>query len=260
MVKPHSAHMQGKNDRTALNIGYGFCDEDILDFDLQLRSILGADVYFDYTLEPWIAGADVGLVYEKGKLTLAYIRGDENGGEDVTANMKTILTVPLALTAAVGGSPIPELLNVMGEVYVESSALKALNQSRVSKGFPPFANPHSAAVASLKQPNLRSTAKCPLNMFCFGVGDLRGLAFDTHYELMLSLQQWGLRVDRPHIHLCRSIVEVLEYCHGIFANGSQFPFQVVGAVIRVNQLQLRLGRNSNEPKWAVAYDMRALEG
>jgi DNA ligase (NAD+) len=241
-----------------LSMDNGFSNEDILDFDLRIKKALGTDLTFNYTVEPWVDGVDVALVYEKGNLTVASTRGDGYVGEDVTANIKTILTVPLALVEPKGGNPIPDLLEILGKVYMESAAFEELNRNQIEKDLPPFKDARSAAIASLREPNLRITAKRPLNIFCCDVGEMRKLAFDTQFELMLSLQQWGLRVDRPRIRVCRSIVEALDYCHRIEANGAEFPFPIVGAMIKINQLdlQVRLGRKSNKPRWAIAFNFR----
>jgi DNA ligase (NAD+) len=261
MVKSSKARMRVKHQQPMPGIENAFRDEDILDFDSRIKKALGTRFSFDYTVEPWIDGADVALIYEKGKLTMASTIGDGCAGEDVTANIKTILTVPLVLVEPMDGRPLPNLLEIMGMVYIESEPFEALNLNRIEKGLPPFSNPQSAAIASLREPNLRITAKRPLNMFCCGVKQGRVPAFDTQYELMLSLQRWGLRVNRPHIRVCRAIGEVLDACHRIGRNGSQFPFRIVGALITVNQihLQARLGRKSNTPRWAIAFNMSALQ-
>lgn len=234
----------------------GSTEADIRGFDARVRAFLGEDHPFDYTVEPKIDGVSIELVYERGALTLASTRGDGVVGEDITPNVKTILSVPLTLFTILGNRPIPELLEVRGEVYMEVEAFEQLNRGRLGKNEPLFAHPKDATAASLRQPNLRVTAKRPLNIFCYGIGELRGQAFETQMELMIALQQWGLRVNRPHIRQCHGLDKVIVYCHQLEEKRSQFPYATDGAVIKVNPLalQARLGQRSGSPRWAMAYN------
>jgi DNA ligase (NAD+) len=236
-----------------------FQEQDIIDFDGRIRRVLQQDTPVRYTVEPEIEGQAVEIVYEKGTLTVASTRGDGYVGELVTPNVKTILTVPLTLIQIPpeGGSPIPDLLEVRGVIYVETEAFEVLNRERVEKNLPPFKGPADAAADALSQPNLRVTAKKPLNMFCTGIGEMSGPELDTQYELMTTLQQWSLRVNRPHIKVCDGVGEVVEYCHRLKEMRSQFPYKIGGAVVNVNQrsLQARLGDISGSHGWAIAYKL-----
>ena len=233
-------------------------DTDITDFDIRIRRFLGDDQPFDYTVEPKIDGLAVELAYEKLALTVASTRGDGYAGENITPNIKTILAVPLTLTELKGGRPVPNRLEVRGEVYIETEEFEALNRKRVARRLPAFANPRNAAAGSLRQLDPRVTAKRPLNMFCYGIGEISDPTFDTHYELMVSLQQWGFRVNRPYIRVCSTIKEVIDYCHHLEEIRPQFPYEIDGAVIKINQLsiQARLGQKSRSPRWALAYKFR----
>ena len=203
-------------------------------------------------------GLAVELVYENGTFTVASTRGDGYVGENVTANIKTILTVPLTLIKPEGGRPIPDLLEVRGEVYMEREAFEKMNRERAEKNLPIFANPRNAAAGSLRQLDQRVTAKRPLNMFCYGIGEMSGPDFGSQYELMIYLQQLGLRVNRPFIRVCETIEDVIEYCHHLEEIRTQFPFEIDGAVIKVNPLtlQARLGEKSRSPRWALAYKFK----
>ena len=256
---PQAAFSEVRHRLPMLSLGNGFQDQDIRDFDARLKRFLGDDSPVEYTVEPKIDGLALELVYENAGLTVGSTRGDGYVGEDITRNIKTILAVPLTLTNPKGhGRPVPDLVEVRGEVYMEKEAFEQLNRTRLERDLPPFANPRNAAAGSLRQLDPRITAKRPLNMFCYGVGEIGGAPFDTHHELMVCLQQWGLRVNRPHIRVCGTLDEVIDCCHYFEEIRSQFPYEIDGAVIKVNQLNLqaRLGQKSRSPRWALAYKFR----
>ena len=238
-----------------LSLVSGYGEKDITDFDTRLRDTIGKDDPFNYTVEPKIDGPAVEMVYEEGALIVASTRGDGFVGEDITPNIKTILTVPLNLMPPRDGSSIPEFLEVRGVVYMETEVFGELNQERLERGLPTFVSPGNAAEESLRQPDPRTTAKRPLNVFCSGIGELRGPSFETQLDLKTFVQQLGIRVNRPHIKPCDTLDEVIETCRHLEEKRSGFPFDIEGAVIKVNQLaiQARLGHRSGSPGWALAY-------
>jgi DNA ligase (NAD+) len=242
-----------------LSLENAFSDEDIRDFDARVKRFLGDDAPVQYTVEPKIDGLAVDLVYEMGVLQVASTRGNGLVGENVTPNIKTILDIPLTLTQRTNGAPLPDLLEVRGEVYIELEPFEALNRERIEKGLPPFANPRNAAAGSLRQLDPKVTARRPLNMFCYGTGVMDGFSCETQYECMLQLQEWGLRINRPHIRVCDDLEEVLEYCHHLEEIRSRFPYEIDGAVMKTNRLtlQARLGQKSRSPRWAIAYKFKA---
>jgi DNA ligase (NAD+) len=244
-----------------LSLENGFNEKDIKDFDARTRRFLGGNIHPQYTVEPKIDGVAVELVYEYGNLSVASTRGDGDVGEDVTGNIKTLLSVPLVLRPLTQDIPIPELLEVRGEVYMETEAFKALNIQRADKGLHGFANPRNAAAGSLRQLDPRITAKRPLEMFCYGIGEIRGLSLETHLEWMIAIQQMGLRVNKPHMRACQDLREVVDYCHQLEEKRDQFPYEIDGAVVKVNQLSLqtRLGQKSRSPRWAMAYKFKATQ-
>ena len=245
-----------------LSLDNGFKDQDILDFDSRLKRFLQNDSPIEYNVEPKMDGLAVELVYERGKLVVASTRGDGQIGENITQNIKTILTVPLTLMEPSKGLSVPDILEVRGEVYMEIDAFRILNRERIERDLPPFANPRNAAAGSLRQLDSRITAKRPLNMFCYGVGQITGTQFKTHYDLMVYLQELGLRVNRPYIRVCHDTDETIEYCHYLEEVRHQFPFEIDGAVIKVNKLGLqnRLGQTTRSPRWALAYKFRPTQG
>ena len=192
-----------------LSLENSFNDQDIRDFDARIKRFLKDDSVIEYTVEPKMDGLAVELVYENGTLTVASTRGDGNVGENVTRNIKTILSVPLTLTQPKNFIPIPDLLEVRGEVYMETGRFEKLNHQRQSKGLPAFANPRNAAAGSLRQLDHKVTAKRRLDMLCYGIGTISDQGFETHREVMLATQRWGLRVNRPHIKVAAPSVRSL---------------------------------------------------
>jgi DNA ligase (NAD+) len=245
-----------------LSLENAFNDQDIIDFDSRLKRMLQDDSSIEYSVEPKIDGLAVELVYEKGKLVVASTRGDGLVGENITHNIRTIPTVPITLSPLVDDLATPEILEVRGEVYMDLHAFKRLNKERIDKDLPAFANPRNAAAGSLRQLDPRITAKRQLSMFCYGVGRISEGPFDTYYDLMLYLQHLGLKVNMPHINICRNRDEVIEFCHYLEETRDQFSFEIDGAVIKVNMLKLqaRLGQTARNPRWAVAYKFRPIQG
>jgi len=253
-AQPQAAFSEVRHRLPMLSLESGYHVQDVTDFYERAKKFLRDDTSIDYTVEPEIDGLAVELVYKKGALSVVSTRGDGLVGENVTPNIRTILSVPLTLIEPADGKPIPDLLEVRGEVYMETDKFENLNRDRIERGFPAFTNPRNAAADSLTQLDPRITAKRPLNMFCFGIGEMSGPTFSTQYELMVVLQQWGFRVNRPYIRVCSTISEVIDYCHHLEETRDQFPFEIDGAVVKVNQLDLqaKLGVKSRHPRWALA--------
>lgn len=252
---------QVSHRRPMLSLENGFDEKEIRVFDARIERLLGNDYVCDYVVEPKMDGLAVEMVYENGVLTVASTRGDGYVGENITTNIKTILTVPLTLTQPQGGRSFPELLEVRGEVYIETEAFREMNRQRLRQDLSPFANPRNAAAGSLRQLDPRVTAKRPLNVFCYGAGEIRGHRFTTQMELMVTLQQWGFRVNRPYIKVFHDLEDVIEYCHFLEEGRSKFPYEIDGSVIKVNQLKLQksLGEKSRSPRWAIAYKFKPVQ-
>ncbi|HOP48813.1 MAG TPA: NAD-dependent DNA ligase LigA [Desulfobacteraceae bacterium] len=256
-AKPQESFQEVAHRLPMLSLENAFNDNEITEFDSRVKSFLRDNSLFEYTVEPKIDGLAVELVYENGLFTVASTRGDGFTGEDVTHNVKTIPTVPLRLTKLPENQPVPDLLEVRGEVYMETNAFEKLNRSRINEGLPAFANPRNAAAGSLRQLDPMVTAKRPMNIFCYGVGDVRGASLNTLQKLMLLLKQLGLRIN-DLFRVCKSIHEAIEYCHYLEEIRHQLPYEIDGAVIKINQilLQERLGNKSRSPRWALASKFR----
>ena len=242
-----------------LSLDNGFKDEDILDFDRRVRRYLKRQGDIRYTAEPKMDGVAVELIYEDGRLTTASTRGDGLVGELITANVKTIRSVPLIMQ----NSNLPDLpprLEIRGEVFIGHDAFKQLNRERVAQELPPFANPRNAAAGSLRQLDSKITAARPLEIFFYGVGIVAGFEFDSHWELLNALQAWGFRIN-PHIRSKISIREALEFYRELNQKRHQLTYDIDGMVIKVDSipLQQQLGATTRSPRWAVAYKFQAIQ-
>jgi DNA ligase (NAD+) len=166
----------------------------------------------------------------------------------VTSSFKTILTVPLTFVPLRKERSVPDYLEIRSDVYMEAEAFARLNQERAKKNLPSFSDPRAAVEDSLLQTDPRVSAKRPLNYFCSGTGKSADLQAATHYELMVSLQELGLRVNRPHIKVCNGVHEVIDHCLRLRAEKGNLPYPVEGALIRINSLDLqaRLARASRD--------------
>lgn len=233
----------------------GFTDEDLLAFDRSLREHLGRREPLQYTVEPKIRGVSAQMAYKAGRLSLATTIGNGYEGEVITGNIKTILTVPLTLWLIGDAPPIPEYLEVRGEVYMETPAFETFNRNIREKGLPVYKDAKEAAEDSLRQVNPRITARRPLNMFCSCVGEVKGFHPSTSYEMMVVLQSWGFRVNRPHIRICDTPDEMLQACYTIRGEKKEYPFEVEGALIKLNRLDLRepQGSEADVKAWAFVY-------
>ena len=200
-----------------------------------------------FTVEPKIDGLSVSLLYENGVLTCGSTRGDGFVGEDVTGNLKTIRTIPLALADA------PALLEVRGEVYMSQASFRALVEQQELQDEKPAKNPRNAAAGSLRQKNAAVTAARQLDIFVFNVQQQSGAPFSTHADSIDRLQALGFPVI-PY-RICSSYSEIEAEITRIGETRSTFGFDIDGVVIKVNDLQARerLGATTKVPKWAVAY-------
>ena len=241
-----------------LSLENAFSEAGAREFDDRLKRFLKTTDEFDYVLEPKMDGCAVELVYANGRLTTGSTRGDGYRGENVTQNLKTIHTIPLSLLTEV--APAPELLEVRGEVYMDLPEFKNYNAERLARGEPAFANPRNAAAGSLRQLDPKITAARPLKIFCYGVGEVRGRNFDTHWEVLQTLKQWGLRVN-PLIERCRGMDAAIAFHQKLERQRHGLPYEIDGMVIKVDPLALqeRLGAKSRSPRWALAYKFAATQ-
>jgi len=235
-----------------LSLANAFDENEARDFDKRVKKFLGSSEEITYVAEPKLDGLAVELVYEAGHLMAGSTRGDGVNGENITQNLRTIKTIPLQLIRK--EIPVPERLEVRGEVIMQVKRFEELNRRREKTGEPLFANPRNAAAGSLRQLDPKVTCERPLEIYCYGIGEVRGASFKTHYEILQTLPKWGLRAN-PHIRRCRNIDEVLEYYHEMNEKRENLPYEIDGIVIKVDRidLQTRLGEISRSPRWALAF-------
>ncbi len=228
-------------------------EAELREFDARVRRFLGTEDPLVYACEPKFDGLAVELTYEDGVLVRGATRGDGFVGEDVTANLRTVRTVPLRLL----GDGVPRLVDVRGEVVMPVEAFRRLNREQEEAGLAPFANPRNAAAGSVRQLDSSITARRPLEFFAYGAGRLEGVAVATHWELMERLAGWGFRVTE-HRRRARGIEEAVEFCRHTEARRDEFPYEIDGCVVKVDDfgLQERLGTKARAPRWAVAYKFR----
>ncbi len=208
--------------------------------------------------EPKYDGVAVEIVYHEGVLVSGSTRGNGYVGEEVTDNLRTIRTIPLRLLRAEGAPPIPPVLEARGEVLLPRESFQQLNRARQEAGESLFANPRNAAAGSLRQLDSSITAARPLEMYCYGVGQVEGADFDQEWEIVQALRGWGLRVDR-RVELCRSFDQALEFHQRLERERDALPYEIDGVVFKVNDraLQTQMGERSRSPRWAVAYKFPA---
>ncbi|WOC13465.1 DNA ligase A [Gordonia sp. MP11Mi] len=209
----------------------------------------------EFLCELKIDGVALGLVYENGALVRGVTRGDGRTGEDVTLNARTIVGVPHQLTGT-DERPVPELLEVRGEVYFRLDDFATLNASLVADGKPPFANPRNSAAGSLRQKNPQVTAKRNLRMICHGIGRIDGWRPDSLHDAYLALAEWGLPVS-AHTRKVTGADDVLAAVDywGENRHSPELDHEIDGLVVKVDDvtLQRRLGATSRAPRWAIAY-------
>ena len=243
------------HDNPMLSLDNAFVPGDIDDFDRRIRERSGGH-QVTYTGEPKLDGISLSLTYVDGQLLRAGTRGDGKAGEDVTANVRTIGSVPLRLR----GGGYPQRLEVRGEVVIRKADFETLNAERLRFGERPFANPRNAAAGSLRQLDPRLAARRPLTLFTFGIGEPRATDADSHWQVLELLQEWGFRVSGPVQRLAG--VEACQRFHqSLIEQRDALEFEIDGAVFKVDDLALRdkLGFTSRAPRWAIAFKLPARE-
>jgi len=229
--------------------------QELEEFEARIQRFLRRSEPIEYAVEPKIDGVAVELLYVDGRFTVGSTRGDGIYGEDITVNLKTIRSIPLALRA--GTREHPQRLEVRGEVFLSRKAFQLINREREEEGQPLFANPRNATAGSLKQLDSTITAKRPLDIFCHGIGAITGAQFTSHLEFLAAIKDWGLK-PIPGARICRNLHEVLDYQSEMGTHRDELPYEIDGLVVKVNStaLQRRLGEIARSPRWAIAYKFK----
>lgn len=240
--------------RKMLSLDNTYSFSEVEQWSQRVRKALGPAEKIEYVAELKIDGVSANLTYRRGKLEVAATRGDGEKGEDVTQNVKTIRSVPLVLL----GKDAPELIEIRGEIYMEREGFEALNRERARQGEALFANPRNAASGSLKLLDPALVALRRLNFFAHSLGDAEGIGFASQWEFLQKLRGWGMRVN-PHVELCGSESDVLDYCNRWQSKRKGLGYEIDGIVIKVNNFsqQERLGFTLKSPRWAIAYKFPA---
>jgi len=235
-----------------LSLKSAYEEDDVRSFDETCREELGAETVV-YTAEPKFDGLAVELIYEEGRLVQASTRGDGQTGEEITANVKTIRSVPLRLRDE--ERVVPDRLVVRGEAYIPKDAFNTFNRRREEGGEEPFANPRNAAAGSLRQLDPTVTARRPLHIYFYEMAPGTERDVDTHAEALAALPKWGLRVCEEHVRRCDGIDEALAHHKALAEQRDDLPYEIDGVVIKVNDLAAHdtLGVRDRDPRWAVAY-------
>ena len=256
---PLTAFSQVQHTLPMLSLANIVSREEMQEFHERSQRFLETDDPIEYITEPKIDGVAVELVYENGALIVGATRGDGVLGEDVTANLKTIRSIPLVLLSQTP-YPIPSRLEVRGEVFFPKASFRQLNNDRAEAGEPLFANPRNATAGSLKQLDSSVTAKRPLDFFCHGIGQIEGVSFASHTQLHQALGGWGLK-PVPYGRVCSTLDEVFVVFDELEQQRDSLPYEIDGVVIKVNSfaLQRRLGQISRSPRWATAYKFPAIQ-
>jgi DNA ligase (NAD+) len=234
-----------------LSLANAFSEEEIIDFDNRIKKLAKVE-HIDYVAEPKLDGLAVNLIYENGIFIRGATRGDGVTGEDVTQNLKTMSSLPLKMRKG-GDKAIPSFIEIRGEVYMERQPFKKLNRRRMEEGEEPFANPRNAAAGSLRQLDPKITSKRPLNIFLYNVGNVKGVSFAKHSEVLDALISWGFPVN-PLIEQAKDIQGAISYFEKIGKQRESLPYEIDGVVLKVNDLALQadLGAVSRNPRWALA--------
>lgn len=232
--------------------------DEVAEFDRRIKKLLRINDV-DYVMEVKIDGLAVELVYLNGEFTTGSTRGDGFTGEDITQNLRTIKSIPMRLLRD-HDIPIPDRLEVRGEVYMGKNEFKELNKERELQGDPLFANPRNAGAGSVRQLDPRITAGRKLNIFCYAPGEILGVTLTTHYHFLDYLKKWGFRVN-PLTKLCRNLDELISHYNYIQNMRDRIPYEIDGTVIKVNRFdyQVLLGNVSRSPRWAIAFKFQAHE-
>lgn len=250
---------QVRHEIPMLSLDNAFSADEMADFDRRVKDRLNLhdQTQVAYVCEPKLDGVAVSLLYQQGLLVRAATRGDGAVGEDITANVRTIKSIPLRLR----GDDVPDLLEVRGEIYMPRQGFEQLNDKARQSGDKLFVNPRNAAAGSLRQLDSKITASRPLAMCAYSVGQYGAdTAPESHYGMLENLRRWGFVVNR-HIQLVEGIAACEQYYQQLAAQRDKLDYDIDGIVYKVSDLNLqkRLGFVAKAPRWAIARKFPAQE-
>lgn len=239
-----------------LSLDNVFSEDELIAFEQRLQERLDTEASLSFTCEPKLDGIAVSLLYEHGSFIRAATRGDGRRGEDISANVRTIASVPLKL----GGS-YPQRLEVRGEIFMPLQGFHAFNQQALDSGEKPFVNPRNAAAGSLRQLDSSLTAQRPLDMYCYSIGLIEGGDEPgSQFEALAYLKTLGFKIN-PEVRQASGAEQCYSYYQALQAKRNQLPYEIDGIVYKVDDfsLQKTLGFVSRAPRWATAHKFPAQE-
>jgi DNA ligase (NAD+) len=237
-----------------LSLGNTYSVTEMEEFDQRVRKLL-PDEDFSYVCELKYDGLAIGLTYKDGQLLRAVTRGDGVQGDDVTANVKTIRSIPLRLL----GSDYPDEFEIRGEIVMPRAEFNRLNEERADIGDVPFANPRNAASGSIKMQDSAEVSKRALDCYLYHlIGDK--LPYLSHYENLMKAREWGFKIPM-YMAKCKTLPEIFDFISLWDTGREELPFDIDGIVVKVNSFdqQKRLGFTAKSPRWAIAYKFKAKE-
>ncbi len=234
-----------------LSLANTYSLEELKEFETRNKKIVNEQ--YEYICELKYDGVSISLSYENGLLIRAVTRGDGEKGDDVTANVKTIKSIPLKLR----GNDYPDEFEIRGEILLPHEGFQKMNEERISRNEPAFANPRNAASGTLKMQNSSLVAKRPLDCLFYSITG-NTLPYQQHYENLMKAKDWGFKITQ-HIKKCCSIDEVLGFVNEWEEKRKSLPFDIDGIVVKINSFdqQRRLGVTAKSPRWAAAYKFKA---
>ncbi|MDQ1318261.1 MAG: ligase [Candidatus Poribacteria bacterium] len=237
-----------------LSLDNTYSPDELIEFDNRIRKLIPSQT-IEYVVELKLDGLGVALLYENGKLVRGATRGDGEMGEDVTANLKTIKSIPLVLDGI--GQKLP-VLEVRGEVYMQKRAFQEFNLQREENGETVFANPRNASAGSVRLLDPRITASRPLDIFLYTISYINGASFSTHWESLQALKDMGFKTN-PNSKKFVTMNEVVDYCKEWAEKRDELDYEIDGMVVKVNSLaqQVELGFTTKSPRWAISYKFPA---
>ena len=250
---------QVRHEVPMLSLDNAFSDAEMMDFDRRIKDRINLDSSqnLTYACEPKLDGVAVSLIYQKGLLIRGATRGDGSIGEDITANVRTIKSIPLSLH----GDIFPELLEVRGEIYMPRDGFNHFNKKALESGDKPFVNPRNAAAGSLRQLDSKITATRPLEMCAYSVGQYQGdQKPDSHFAVLNMLGTLGFKINQ-HIKQVEGLEALEDYYQQLAQLRDKLDYDIDGIVYKVNDLKLqqRLGFVAKAPRWAIARKFPAQE-
>ncbi|MFC1643506.1 NAD-dependent DNA ligase LigA, partial [Chlamydiota bacterium] len=251
--EPIKAFKSVNHEIPMLSIDNTYSKEELQEFDKRIQRML-PDEKIDFVVEPKIDGLAVSLKYENGILTVGSTRGDGYTGDDVTANLRTIRSIPLKLA----GIKIPTVIEVRGEVFMSKKGFDEINRKREKENEPLFVNPRNAAAGSLKLLDPRITAERPLDFFAHSIGTVEGLDLFSHIQTLKYFNDMDLKIN-PYFKHCKNITEVINFCDSWEEKRYKLDYEIDGMVVKVNPFSVRekLGYTSKSPRWIIAYKFHA---